>query len=315
MTQQQKLTIDYVREMGKKLSNWGRWGPDDELGTINFITADKVIEAGRCIRKGSVFSLAIPFDAKGPQLPGQSRFNPIHTMLRDGGDVALGVAAGTDDAVFMPLQCATQWDSLAHIFFEGKMYNNRGPEWVTSTDGAKKNSITAMAGKLCSRGVLLDIARYKGVDWLQPGQAIYTEDLDGCAARQGVQVGRGDIVLIRTGQMAEVKARGSWGDYAGGPAPGLSVTTAEWFYRKEIAAYCTDTWGTEVIPNETEGERMQPLHRILIVHTGMLLGEILDLEALATDCAEDGIYEFLFCSPALPITGAVGSPINPYAVK
>jgi kynurenine formamidase len=315
MTQERKATynLDYVRQMCQKLSNWGKWGTEDELGTMNYITPEKIIEAARLVRKGKVFCLATPFDANGPQQLGPGRFNPIHWMLRDGGDVAAGIAAGTDDAVTMPLQCATQWDSLAHIFFEKKMYNNRGPELVTSF-GAEKNSVTNYKDKIVGRGVLLDIPRYKGKPWQEAGEAIYTEDLDGCTAKVGVSIGRGDIVLIRTGQLAEVKDKGSWGNYAGGPAPGLSLSTAEWFHDREIAAYATDTWGTEVIPNETEDVR-QPLHRIFIAHMGMLIGEIFDLEELAEDCAQDGVYEFMFVAPPLTITGAVGSPVNPQAIK
>ncbi|MFQ5880552.1 MAG: cyclase family protein [Dehalococcoidia bacterium] len=315
MTQQAKAKydLDYMRQTCQKLSNWGKWGPDDEIGTMNFITPQKIIAAARLVRKGKVFSLAVPLDSNGPQRPGGQRFNPIHWMLRDGGDVAIGISSGTDDAVALPLQCATQWDSLAHVFFEGKMWNDRGPELVTSF-GAQKNSVSNLKDKIVSRGVLLDIARYKGKPWLEPGEAIYAEDLDGCAAKQGVQIGTGDIPLIRTGQMAEVKARGNWGEYAGGSAPGLSITTAQWIHDKEIAAYATDTWGTEVIPNETDVV-FQPLHRIVIPYVGILMGEIFDLEELAEDCAQDGVYEFMFVAPPLTITGAVGSPPNPQAIK
>ena len=130
----------------------------------------------------------------------------------------------------------------------------------------------------------------------------------------GVEVDRGDIVLVRTGQLAMCKSRGSWAGYNGGDAPGLSLTCAEWIYRKEIAGYATDTWGTEVIPNETP-DVFQPIHCVSLVHTGVLVGEIFDLEGLAADCAADGVYEFFFVAPPLPITGAVGSPINPQAIK
>ena len=127
-------------------------------------------------------------------------------------------------------------------------------------------------------------------------------------------VGRGDIVLIRTGQMAHCRDAGTWGDYAGGPAPGLALDTATWIFDREVAAVACDTWGLEVQPNETP-DVFQPLHIILIVHMGLLVGEIFDLEALADDCAADGRYEFLFTAPPLPITGGVGSPVNPLAVK
>jgi kynurenine formamidase len=271
------------------------------------------------VRRGKVFSLAIPFDSQGPQTGFAGRVNPLHFMIQDGGDVASGAQDWVpalrwcDDAVTMPLQCATQWDALAHIYFDGKMYNDRGPEMVNSS-GARANSIDKAKDRIVSRGVLLDIPRLRGVDWLKPGEAIYPQDLDGAAAKAGVKIASGDILLIRTGQMAQVRAERSWGNYSGGPAPGLSLTTAEWLAKNEIAGYATDTWGTEVIPNETP-DVFQPLHCVAIVNMGMLVGEIFNLEELAADCAADGVYEFLFVAPPLTITGAVGSPINPQAIK
>ena len=266
-----------------------------------------------------MISLAIPFDDKGPQTGSFGRFNPIHFMLQDGGDISVGAQDHipnlqyTDDAVTMPLQCATQWDALAHILYQGKMYNGFEASKITST-GAKKNGMENAKDKIATRGVLLDIPRYKGKQWLDPGEAIYPADLDGAAEMGKVSVGTGDIVLIRTGQIGQVRAEESWGEYSGGSAPGLGVDCAAWICENEIAGYATDTWGTEVIPNETS-EIFQPLHMILIVHAGMLIGEIFDLEGLADDCANDGVYEFLFVAPPLPITGAVGSPINPQAIK
>jgi kynurenine formamidase len=315
----QKPDIETVRELALRYRNWGRWGADDELGTLNHITPEKIVAAARLVRQGRIFSLAIPFDSNGPQSGFGGRSNPLHFMLQDGGDIASGAQdfvpglRWCDDVVTMPLQCATQWDALAHIYFDGKMYNDRGPELVNSS-GAKANSIDKARDKIVSRGILLDIPRYRGKDWLEPGEAIYPEDLDGAAGRAGVVVERGDIVLIRTGQIAQVRAEGSWGTYAGGSAPGLSLTVADWLATHEIAGYATDTWGTEVIPNET-ADVFQPLHCVAIVNMGMLVGEIFDLEALADDCAQDGIYEFMFVAPPLPITGAVGSPINPQAIK
>jgi kynurenine formamidase len=313
------MDIETVRELARKYRNWGKWGANDELGTLNYITPEKVVAAARLVRRGTVISLAIPFDSKGPQSGFGGRHNPLHFMLQDGGDVASGAQDSIpglrycDDAITMPLQCATQWDALSHIYFDGKMYNDRGPEWVNS-NGARANSIDKLQAKIVSRGVLLDIPRYLGKEWLEPGEAIYPADLDGAAAREKISVGCGDIVLIRTGQLAQVKAEGNWGRYAGGPAPGLSLTVAEWLAKHEIAGYATDTWGTEVIPNETP-DVFQPLHCVAIVNMGMLVGEIFNLEDLAADCAADGVYKFLFVAPPLPITGAVGSPINPQAIK
>ncbi len=313
------MDISTVRELAKKYRNWGRWGASDELGTLNYITPEKIVAAAALVRRGKVFSLAIPFDSSGPQSGVGGRSNPIHFMLQDGGDILSGAQdfipglRYCDDAVTMPLQCATQWDALSHIYFDGKMYNDRGPELVNSA-GARANSIDKLKDKIVSRGVLLDIPRFRGKQWLEPGEAILPADLDGAAAQQKVTIASGDIVLIRTGQMAQVRATGNWGTYAGGPAPGLSLTTADWLAANQIAGYATDTWGTEVIPNETP-DVFQPLHCVAIVNMGMLVGEIFDLEALANDCAADGVYEFLFVAPPLTITGAVGSPINPQAIK
>src|SRR3954447_11229914 len=156
-----------VKELAERYRNWGKWGPDDQLGTVNYISPAKVVQAAGLVHKGKVFSLALPLDANGTMNGAYGRVNPVHVMLQDGRDIANGAQDHlpalryTDDAVYLVLQCATQWDALAHIYHEGKMYNGYGTEAVTS-QGANKNSITAVRDKMVTRGVLLDIARYKG---------------------------------------------------------------------------------------------------------------------------------------------------------
>jgi kynurenine formamidase len=309
-----------VLEMGRRLRNWGRWGPEDELGTLNFITSEKIVQACRLVKKGKAFALAIPFDNRGPQTGFGGRINPLHVMLASGADAAAGaqdlIPGGfryADDLVIMPLQCATQWDSLAHVSYDGQMYNGYDARLVTGY-GAGRNSIDKMKDRIVSRGVLLDIPRYKGLDWLEPGYPITPEDLDGAAGREGVAVEAGDIVLVRTGHMALCHARGSWEGYAGGDAPGLALSTAFWLQEKQVAAVATDTWGVEVRPNEPPNS-FQPLHMVLIRDMGLLLGEIFYLDELAEDCAADGACEFLLVAPPIPFTGAVGSPVNPIALK
>jgi len=321
-------SIEDVRRIAATVSNWGRWGPDDQLGTLNFLTSERVAAAASHVRRGDLFSMAVPFDDKGPQRGGWGRFNPIHLMMRDGNDAVTGTTVrdfyggfdgyvrGTDDMLILPLQAGTQWDALSHMVFENKIYNGYEATEVSSL-GALKNDIAQAKEKLIGRGVLLDIARWKGKPWLEGGEVINGDDLEDCASTQGVEVLPGDIVLVRTGQMGQVKAEGDWGDYAGGysaRAPGLGLSSAEWIHAKQAAAVATDTWGAEVLPCETPDVSM-PMHIILIVHMGLTLGEIFDLEALADDCANDGVYTFLFSAPPLPITRAVGSPINPVAVK
>lgn len=314
-----KFGMDHLRTMAEKCSNWGRWGKDDELGTLNFVTPETVAEAARLIRRGAVFSLGLNFDRNGPQrgLWG-NRYNPIHTMLATGTDAVSGNqdAGGlryADDAVSMPLQCGTQWDALGHIFYGDKMWNGYEATLVDS-NGARKNGIEKTKNRMAGRGVLLDVARYCATDCLEDGMAITCDDLDATAEAQGVKIRRGDFVIVRTGQMEQRLAAGEWGGYAGGEAPGLAFETAEWIHRKEIAAICTDTWGCEVRPNETD-EASQPWHWVVIPMIGITMGEIFHVKDLADDCARDRVYEFFFCAPPLPITGAVGSPINPQAIK
>ena len=313
------LTAETVRSWGRRYSNWGRWGSDDQRGTLNFITPDRVLAACALPRRGLVISCALPFNQNGPQPPGGPRHNPIHLMLADGGDALAGAQdfpggfQYADDAVHMPLQCGTQWDALAHVFYDGKMYNDRDISLVTSR-GARANSIDQIADGVVARGVLLDLPRMLGQPWLEDGTRIRPQDLDACAEQQGVTVEAGDVMLVRTGMMRRCLEAGSWEGYCGGPAPGLSLHCAAWLYEREVAAVATDTWGVEVIPNET-ADCFQPLHMICLRNTGLLLGEIFQLDTLAEACAEDGRYAFLFTAPPLPISGAVGSPINPLAIK
>jgi kynurenine formamidase len=301
-------------------SNWGRWGSDDTRGTLNFLTADKRVEGARLVRRGVSFSLAQPFDMNGPQTGWRRRTNPVHTMLDTGLDAARGTQGfphgfgGADDVVFMPLQCSTQWDGLGHIFDHGQAWNGRNAADVVTSEGDQVTGIEKAAGLIAGRAVLLDAGRALGHDGELPdGFAITPDHLETVIAAQGVSVGRGDIVLVRTGQLARAR-RGGWGGYAGGPAPGLSFTCAPWLHRTEIAAIATDTWGFEVRPNEFD-HAFQPLHQVVIPHIGLYIGEMWDTEALATDCAADGRYEFWLTAAPIPVTGAVGAPVNPIAVK
>jgi kynurenine formamidase len=316
---QNALDINIVLEKSAQYRNWGKWGPDDELGSMNYVTAEKVAAATSLVKRGRVFSLALPLDSEGPMTGGLGRINPVHLMLQDGGDIASGAQDHlptlryTDDAVYLVLQCSTQWDALSHIYHDGKMYNGHGTDAVTS-QGAKKNSITNIKDRAVGRGVLLDMPRYKGKQWLETSEPISKDDLEGCAAAEGVEVGEGDFVLVRTGQLLERRTAGNWGDFAGGPAPGLAISAADFFCPRHVATVSTDTWGTEVLPNETP-DVWQPLHIIMLVNAGIHLGEMWDMEELAADCAQDGVYEFMLVAPPLTVTGSVGSPVNPQAIK
>jgi kynurenine formamidase len=315
------MSVETLRELALRVRNWGKWGPDDEIGTLNYITPEVIARASQLVTAGKVFALGIPLQRNGPQSGTRQRFNPIHTMFRDGGDQPRDAAAvldmqgygGSDDWIVMPLQCVTQWDSLAHVFYEGKMYNGFDATLVTSS-GAAKNSIDKTKNKIVSRGVLLDVARYKGVRALDSGYAITVADLDGTAAAQKVDVQRGDILLIRTGHISRYLDKGNWNYFDLDESPGVSVHTAAWMHAKEIAAVASDNYAVEVRPSELPPFR-SPFHICAIPNMGLTLGEIFYLEELAADCAADGRYAFLLVAPPLPVTNAVGTPINPYAMK
>ena len=263
-----------LRALAMKVRNWGRWGPDDEIGTLNYITPDTIAAAGRLVTTGKVFALGIPLDRHGPQSGTRQRFNPIHTMFRDGGDAPRTPAqvadmqgyGGSDDWIVMPLQCVTQWDSLAHIFYEGKMYNGYDATLVTSS-GAAKNSIDKTRDKIAGRGVLLDVARYKGVRALEPGYAITVADLEATAAAAHVTVQRGDLLLIRTGHMSRYLDKKDWRHFDLDPFPGVSVHTTSWMHEKQIAAVASDNYAVEVRPSELPAFR-NPFHVVAIAQHG-----------------------------------------------
>ncbi len=312
---------DQLQTYIDQCTNWGRWGEEDQRGTLNHIGPEQVRAAAALVKHGRTVSVTLPYDQAGPQT-GTLRANPRNVMTATGADHVAGAqeilpanfgpAKGfgrSDDILIIPNQAGTQWDSLSHIFWKGKMYNGRSAALVSSF-GATKNGIENYAGKIVTRGVLLDVARHLGVDALEPGHAISVDELRATAEAQGVELRKGDALLLRTGFLEA--RRGAWGDYAGGAAPGLSLHTAPWIHELELAAVAADTWGLEVRPNEVDC--FQPFHIVALVHMGLAIGEIFDFAELATTCAELGTYEFLFTAPALPITGASGCPVAGVAV-
>jgi kynurenine formamidase len=315
-----KVDKSAVYEAAHKLSNWGRWGAEDQIGTLNNVTPEDIVGAGRLIRKGKVFALGLSL--KEPIQSGLfgGRWNPIHTMLATGTDAKAGnqdepapYLRYADDAINMPCQASTQWDALCHIFLDDKMYNGFDAALVDAR-GARKLGIEHVRDKMVGRGVLLDIARFKGVESLDDGYAISIADLNACASAQGVEIRKGDFVLVRTGHQERCLARKDWSGYAGGDAPGFAFETCYWLREKDVAAICSDTWGCEVRPNETN-EANQPWHWVVIPAIGISMGEIFYLKDLAEDCAADSTYEFFFTAPPLHLPGGAGSPINPQAIK
>ena len=306
--------MERVRTIARKVSNWGRWGAEDERGTVNWITPEVVRRAATCVRRGEVFSLGLNFGAEGPQIGQGGRVNPLHLMSAIDGAIPgyPGAFRYADDVIIMGLQCATQWDSLAHVHYDGKLYNGF-PAETTTAAGAGKNGIDKLGAGVVSRGVLLDLARCAGVERLKPGLAISPSDLEAAERTQGVRVGRGDVLLVRTGHLAAFKVDGDRVAYMR-MMPGLGLACVEWLHAREVAAIATDTNAVEVIPFEDPALPL-PFHMVAIRDMGLLLGEMFDLDRLAADCAADGVWDFLFTAPPLRVTGGIGSPLNPLAVK
>jgi kynurenine formamidase len=264
------------------------------------------------VRTGKVFDLGMPLNDRGPQ-PGGIRMNPTRRMTVTPADYvdAQGGVVAADDVVIMSLQCATQWDSLAHVGYDGYLYNGV-PDSAVNSFGASRNSIDRTIERLAGRGVLLDVARLKGVERMGPGEAISAADLDAAAERQGVEVRSGDILHVRTGWYQRY-LEGENAAYLG-DQPGLDLSCCEWLHAHEVAAIAMDNVAIEVLPSEVEGIET-PLHAVLIRDVGLTLGEMFQLEELAADCEADGVWEFLFAGPPLKFTGAVGSPLSPLALK
>jgi kynurenine formamidase len=306
--------VEDFREIGRRLSNWGRWDVDgqrDERGTTNLLTPERVAAAAALVRDGKVFDLGIPFGPGGPQ-PGGRRINPVLLMSETGADQDSGAFHYADDYVFMPLQSASQWDGLAHVFYDDLLFNGFPASDVTP-HGVRHLSIEQQAKGIAGRGVLIDVARHRGVDWLAMGEVITPDELDAVLAAQGTELRGGDIVAVRTGWRRKFLSDGDAVSFMAGE-PGLGVACCEWLHRHDVAAVCSDNWAIEVLPGEIESERL-PVHMVLIRDMGMTLGEILDFEELSADCAADGRYDFFLTAPPIKFRRAVGSPINPLAIK
>lgn len=304
-------------KLADQLRNWGRWGPEDQRGTLNHIGPETLKNAAASVSTGKLFNLGLNFDANGPQ-PGLRRFNPL-VFVTDISTVLNPVhpsARYSDDVITMPLQSATQWDALGHVHYDGVLYNGCKVCDTLSEKGAARLGIEHLATPgIMSRGVLLDIARLKGVRRLPIDYAITVDDLRAACEAQGVTMQAGDIALIRTGHI-QVFTEDQ--DRAGfmGFQPGLRHQCAEWIHDHSLAAICADNMAVEVMSQEVRTSEMPlPLHMLCLRDMGCPMGEMFNLEALAADCAADGRYTFMLAAPPLAVTRGFGSPVNPLALK
>jgi len=295
--------------LAEDVSNWGRFGDTDERGTLNHIDDAARRRGAAAVRRGVAFSLALPLDEDGPQIgaiPG--RDNPAREMISV--NRTFGAVAFSDDKVTMGLQAATHWDALAHVSYDGLLYNGFPADSVDET-GATRCGIDKV-GPLVTRGLLLDVARLRGVERLEGAVSVGAQDLAAAASAAGVSVEAGDVLLVRTGQMQLLLA-GDREAY-GHPSPGIGPNAVAWLHSHDVAAVAVDNMTFEVLPG-ADGSYDLPVHGLLLRDVGMLQGQNWNLEELAADCADDGVYEFLLEATPEPFTRACGAPVSPVALK
>jgi kynurenine formamidase len=303
-------------EVADRVRNWGRWGPDDEIGTLNLIDRAARMRAAAAVRSGKSFALGLPLsEAEGIQAGFiKGRVNPTRSMIQVNEPLSADPdwVCASEDVATLALQCATHWDALAHVSYDGHIYNGY-PASSVDADGAGRCGIHRL-GAVLTRGVLLDVARALSLDVLEPGYAITPDDLSAASELGGVALEPGDIVLVRTGQMVHLRPPGRDLVTYTFPTPGLSIETAEWFFERDVAAVATDTLPFEVFPSQYD-DLYLPVHLLHLVEMGLTQGQNWVLDELAADCADDGQYDFLLDATPLPFTYGLGSPLNPVALK
>lgn len=317
-------TIEFVDLLRDAPKNWGRWGAEDEIGALNFLTSSEVLRGVRSVQHGRTFMLGVPVARPEGDPIHPARSQPIRTTTHDAGSYISGADSPwpgglkySDDVIVMYPQGSTQYDALGHVWYGDKLYN--GFDETTTIGGLRRCSIEPIANHgVIGRGILLDVARFKGREYLLPGEGISLEDLLSTAKTQGVEIEKHDILVIRTGWLPRF--------YEGGPAeffpndqvvdPGLqySAELVNWFHDMEIPSLTMDNIGCELGFDENIGSH-GALHCALLCNLGIPFNEVAWLEELAADCAADGQYTFLFAGAPIKLVQGCGSAVNPVVIK
>ena len=297
---------------GARASNWGRWGADDERGALNLITPDAVLGALRACRTGVVYPLGLPIQAQGSGPVFDYRGRPQRLTLTNQADpgsyVDYGAApdvGSNEDVLLLASHTLTHMDALSHVFAEGTLYNGFPVETARTHTGAARCGIDKVGG-VVGRAVHLDLPGQRQAPWLEPGYVITADDLRSCADHQGVTIGPGDILLVRTGYLDY------WHSLAN-PAeavvqPGIGLDAVDLIAERDVAAVGSDNSAVEPVPFDQD--IFLGVHMELLINLGVPLFEHLDLGGLAAD----SVYECLFVASPLNVPGASGSPVNPLAI-
>jgi len=308
-----RVSLQEFEQIFESVKNWGRWGPDDQLGTMNYITPDRVRAAAGLVQSGRRVSMEIPINT----VAGPDNANPAIHFVSQGHDIDIGSGGLRFGLDFMGMachgDCHTHVDALCHISYNGLTYNGHRAEEVLTSKGATSLDIASYGDGVVGRGVLLDIPRFRGVQWLEPGEAVRREELEACEKAQGVHLGEGDIFAFRTGHHRRRLELGAWDNGPGGEGKaGLHVDTIPWMHERHIAAFLPDGDG-EAIPSCVDG-MTYPIHPLQIVAMGMLASDSLQFEDLVRACEEEGRFEFMVVGLPLRLPGGTGSPWNPIAI-
>jgi kynurenine formamidase len=294
--------------------NWGRWGSNDDRGTLNYLTPERVAVAAASVRTGRTVSMAIPINKQaGPDNP-----QPAYHFMTRMHDVPVGDSGLSFGMCFLGIashgDCHTHIDAPNHVAWKGQLYNGKPSATLTSL-GSTWGGIEAFATGVVGRGVLLDAPAHRGVEWLEPGDAVNRAELEAIESSQDVRLGEGDIFVFRTGHHARRLALGPWNTDAppaGQGKAGLAVDTIPWMHERRISAFLPDGDG-ETIPSNVEGVPY-PIHPLQMTAMGMCISDSLQLEELAEACRQEGRWEFLVVGLPLRLPGATGSPWNPIAI-
>ena len=308
-TQQEHVSASEFEALFRAVSTWGRWGEHDQRGALNELTPERVAAATRLVRDGVTVSLSLPLNTK------EAADNPepaVHRMtLRESfvaGSRSVQLAKDYVGADYHN-DGHSHIDAFCHVGYEGSLYNGVPTDAVTD-HGATADSIEVLENGLIGRGVLLDIPRLRALPWLEPGEHVFREDLEAAEREQGVSVGAGDILLVRTGLAKRLADLGAW--ETAKAKPGLHPRAMPFLGERGVAALGCDG-NSDTAPSTTEGVAF-PIHVLALNAMGAHLLDYLQLEDLAVACEQAGRWEFLFIAAPLRITGGTGSPVNPLAI-
>ncbi len=302
-------TTSQIVELLDRVSNWGRWGTDDQRGALNYITDEMRAAAAKLVQTGERVSLSRPL----PTQPARDNPTPVtHLMIRSGQTGhPLGSFGCADYFAIEPHGLATtHLDALCHHFWRGKMYNGFDVSEI-DFQGAHKCAIDVARDGIIGRGVLLDIPKMRKVEWIEPGDTIYPEDLEAAEREHSVTVGEGDVMLLRTGRFTLRRAKGASAMATG--MPGLHASCLEWLHDRKIAVLGSDAI-SDVLPTPYDAPLKMPIHTGTLVMMGVHLIDNAELDPLAAKCAHEGRYAFMFSLLPLVLERGTASPANPVAL-